>query len=69
MEIAVTDANKLRESTANIELYVDEKRVNLTFSGGLIKHDTKQSEPDLLKRVDKLLYQAKNQGKDRIVYA
>lgn len=66
---ALTDANKLRESIANIELYADDKRVNLTFSGNLIKHDTNQSEPDLLKRVDKLLYQAKNQGKDRIVYA
>jgi diguanylate cyclase len=66
IERALTHANKLRTAIADIRLYADDERVHLSFSGGLVKHDANLNEPALLKSADKLLYQAKNQGKDRI---
>lgn len=43
------------------------KKYNLTVSGGIVQFKKRDSKTTLKKRVDKALYQAKKQGRDRFV--
>lgn len=67
MNQAVISANEIREKVANIEFYYGTERIWITLSGGLVKNEANLAKSELLKRADKLLYQGKKQGKNKII--
>jgi len=60
-----TFANKIRELIANINF---EKLDHITCSFGLTEFRQKDTEQSIMKRVDELLYKAKQNGKNRVEY-
>lgn len=64
---ALSQANDLRTYISRLPFYADDQKVVLSFSGGLVENQPALSEDELLKQADMLLYQAKQQGKDRVL--
>jgi diguanylate cyclase (GGDEF)-like protein len=59
---------RLRFRLAAIEMaQVDGGRLQMTISGGLTSWFPGDTPDEALKRVDRLLYEAKNAGKDRVL--
>ena len=69
-EQGIIIAQKIRTSVASLELYVNDKeKLSLTISGGLSESSPEHKMiNDLIAIADKLLYEAKNSGRDKIVY-
>jgi two-component system, cell cycle response regulator len=70
MDIAITVADRLREIVASdpVSLSGSEQQVSVTVSIGVAKADGPANSPtSLLKLADDALYQAKNQGRNRVV--
>jgi len=65
-----TIINTIREKIANNQFYVNEEdHIHITFSAGVITcKETYSNFYDLVINVDKLLYQAKSTGRNRIIF-
>lgn len=57
-------ANRLRENIENTDI-ISQKR--LTCSFGVVEHDGQEDRTSLIKRVDTLLYKAKNAGRNIVI--
>lgn len=67
-DIALVLADRIRRSVEGIELTIGDEKVDLTISLGLVTvTQFKNSYEDALKLADSALYQAKNQGRNRVV--
>ncbi|WP_394248471.1 GGDEF domain-containing protein [Vibrio profundi] len=67
MDDALGKANDLRSRITQFPLNAGGEKVHLSFSGGLVKNRLGLTEDEVLKRADTLMYQAKEQGKDRVL--
>lgn len=68
IDMALATANQLRTAIMNIEFTIDDDPLTLSFSGGLVKHEEKCDESSLLKRADRLLYRAKEAGRNKVLH-
>lgn len=72
-EGAVFVAEKIRRTIENKEIFTDEKNkgniLKVTVSGGVATYHENLSKADFISRVDKALYKAKNEGRNRICVA
>jgi diguanylate cyclase (GGDEF)-like protein len=65
---AVKLADKIRSSIASKPTFSDKLIIEITVSGGVAQWDNQDADIEsTLKRADKALYQAKEQGRDRII--
>lgn len=64
---AVKITEKIREEITRKTIHVNGEEVRLTLSAGLAEYREGESLSQLAIRADKLMYEAKRQGKDRIV--
>jgi diguanylate cyclase (GGDEF)-like protein len=61
-------AEKIRKSIANSPVFADKLIIEITASGGVAEWDSQEIDiKSTLQRADKALYQAKEQGRDRII--
>lgn len=60
-------AEKLRKEIENMELETNGKKLNITVSLGIITYTDEKSLEELIKKADKAMYEAKQQGKNRVV--
>lgn len=60
-------ANDIREKTAKLKIKYLNKILSFTVSGGVADSHRAKSFNDLFRLVDKALYKAKKQGKNKIV--
>jgi len=69
-ENETTIINTIRDKIANHRFYVnEEEHIHVTFSAGVITcKDNYSNFDDLVINVDKLLYQAKSTGRNRIIF-
>jgi diguanylate cyclase (GGDEF)-like protein len=58
---------RLREQVSKLKLTFGEVRLQLSFSAGLTAHRPGESVTQTLERADRLLYEAKAEGRDRVV--
>ncbi len=66
LESALIFTNRLKNTFSGTSIDPIDQKV--TFSGGLVMWDGKESGEDLVKRADDLLYQAKRNGRNQIKY-
>ena len=67
---AITLAERLRESIATLCPVIDNQMMNLSISIGVTTYQkTDESVNDVFRRADKFLFQAKEQGRNKIVGA
>ncbi|MCD2449660.1 diguanylate cyclase [Methylicorpusculum oleiharenae] len=70
LEEAAQIAARLCEKVAETQLATDHHQINFTVSGGVVQLEDGDLTPEaILKRADIALYQAKQQGRNRIVVA
>ncbi|WP_077037234.1 diguanylate cyclase [Pelomonas sp. KK5] len=71
MPAALAGMERLREKVAALEIPLNEEGqvLHITVSAGLTEHRTGDSLNDTLERADKLLYEAKAQGRNRVIGA
>jgi diguanylate cyclase (GGDEF)-like protein len=66
-----TDLNKAKKLTARLKTAIKSdsmlKKYNLTVSGGITQYKKGDTKKRLKERVDKALYQAKKQGRNRFI--
>lgn len=62
-------AERLREKIQQLEVVIDEHKIDLTVSIGVSqwKNDSFSSAEEFVANADKLLYQAKNNGRNRVI--
>jgi diguanylate cyclase (GGDEF)-like protein len=65
---AVKIAEKIREDISRRIIDVNGRQVRVTISGGVAEYCPGESLSQLAIRADKLMYEAKRQGKDRIAF-
>lgn len=75
-ETSINDARKICERIRNLvenhTFSIENKKVNITISGGVgeaLSSETLTKQQGLVNYVDKLLYDAKNDGKNQIKYS
>lgn len=61
-------AERVRVEVEKLEIIVDDKIVRVTLSGGIAAHANGEDIAQLVKKADLRLYQAKNEGRNRIVF-
>lgn len=59
-------AERIRSSISGLLLETDSVRLNVTTSVGLAVCDSKETAEEFYRRADKMLYQAKRQGRNRV---
>lgn len=64
---AAAGLERLRAQVAAIEIPVDDAQLRLTVSAGLTMHRVGETGMQTLERADKLLYEAKASGRNRVV--
>ena len=67
MSAATAGLERLRAQVAATEVAVGAQHVQLTVSAGLTEHRAGESLADTLERADKLLYEAKAQGRNKVL--
>ncbi len=67
-EESLVRAESIRAKVEKSDFWYDNKPVYLTISAGLIKGIKQQPLAKAMKQADKLLYQAKEKGRNRILY-
>ena len=60
-------AEQLRQAIASEPLFYKARKINLTVSIGVYQMNIGDSEEDIIRGADKALYQAKVQGRDRVI--
>lgn len=60
---------RVRERVARLRVVVPEGAVAVTVSAGIAEHHAGESASDTLARADRALYEAKQQGRDRVITA
>ncbi len=63
---AYSFAQKVREAIEKSKFMYKGTRIEVTVSGGVAARDREKSVPNMLKIADKLLYKAKNNGRNKI---
>ena len=58
---------RLRKKIEKKEFIDEEKKVRVTISGGVVEYEKGMNIKELIERVDKLLYKAKKNGKNKIL--
>ncbi|MBU3022464.1 GGDEF domain-containing protein [Aestuariibacter sp. A3R04] len=64
---AATLAEKIRKTLADSEIWLDERKIGITASFGICEINEDVSVDRALTLADKALYQAKHQGRNRVV--
>jgi diguanylate cyclase (GGDEF)-like protein len=67
IEFSRATIERLREQVTKLELTFGEKRLHVSFSAGLTEHRAGESVTQTLERADRLLYDAKAQGRNRVL--
>ena len=65
-EFLIERAELLRKLVKESFIMVDDKRLNVTISGGVTMLNEKDDVNSVIERADKLMYESKNAGKNRI---
>ena len=60
-------AERVRSEVEKLEIKVGDKIVRVTISGGIASHSSGEDIAQLIKRADLKLYQAKDEGRNRII--
>lgn len=60
-------AERIRENVAALPLEVEGESVQITISGGVASHEKDETLEQFIKRADQLLYEAKREGRNRIL--
>ncbi|HEX5538406.1 MAG TPA: GGDEF domain-containing protein, partial [Methylophilaceae bacterium] len=69
-EAALLIGDRLRQAVEDLSISVDDVTIRLTISIGLVIDSVQQHNlPAMLVEVDRALYQAKSQGRNRVVAA
>ncbi|MDP5018042.1 MAG: GGDEF domain-containing protein, partial [Dolichospermum sp.] len=67
-QAAVITAERIRVNIEEIKIPIDDKLVSITVSIGVGSYQKGDTDIDvLIQRADKALYQAKNQGRNRVI--
>ncbi len=64
---AVKVAEKIRQATSILDVQTGADSISISFSAGVVEHQDKEELNQLVERADKLMYQAKKQGKNLTV--
>ncbi len=67
MHEAFNIAEKIRTAVDKTTAFYEGKEINVTISLGVAQYKDMESEDSLFRRVDKALYEAKNQGRNRSI--
>ena len=67
IEFARATIERLREQVTKLELTFGENRLQVSFSAGLTEHRVGECVTQTLERADRLLYDAKAQGRNRVL--
>lgn len=67
MSLARATMDRLREQVANMELAFGDDFLQISFSAGLTTYRSGECATQTLERADRLLYDAKAQGRNRVV--
>ncbi|RCS25429.1 GGDEF domain-containing protein [Phyllobacterium salinisoli] len=59
-------ADRIRKAISDIDIAIDDANLKVTTSIGVAVWDRRESWQDFYRRADKLLYNAKNTGRDRV---
>ncbi len=65
-DLMVRLGNRIRKAIAGLEIDLGDARLAVTVSIGLAIWDRRESSKDLYRRADKMLYAAKNMGRNRV---
>lgn len=65
LEKAILTAKKIREKILSCDFKIEQK---VTCSFGITTYTLEDTPDSLIKKVDDMLYRAKNEGRDRIIY-
>ncbi len=60
-------AERIRLGIESADFMAEDKVIKVTISGGVAAHQSEESLAELIKKADRLLYQAKKGGRNRIV--
>jgi diguanylate cyclase (GGDEF)-like protein len=60
-------AEKIRQEISGTDLQLGTEPLRITFSAGVAEHASGESLEQLVERADKLMYEAKRQGKNRVI--
>ncbi len=66
-KVAEAVAEKLRSFIAQVEFPVDGETIRLTASFGIVQYSNERSLMELIEKADKAMYQAKQEGKNRVI--
>lgn len=58
---------KIKTATSSLDVQPGMASIRLTFSAGVVEHNNEETLTQVVDRADKLMYQAKAQGKNRVV--
>ena len=67
--LARAGLERLRQRAASLIVNANGTELRVTVSAGLTEHIAGESVPQALERADRALYEAKAQGRDRVVVA
>jgi len=67
--LARAGVERLRQRAASLVVNANGTELRVTVSAGLTEHIAGESVPQALERADRALYEAKGQGRDRVVVA
>ncbi|MBA8839432.1 diguanylate cyclase (GGDEF)-like protein [Ochrobactrum sp. RH2CCR150] len=65
-ELMIKLANRIRKAIATLEIDLGDVKLTVTVSIGLAIWDRRETSKDLYRRADKMLYAAKNMGRNRV---
>lgn len=69
LETAIAVAEKLRAAVAAHEVAYEGERIAISFSGGIAQHSDDANVNETLRDADRALYEAKTQGRNRVIIA
>ncbi|MGN6447959.1 MAG: GGDEF domain-containing protein [Brucella intermedia] len=65
-ELMIKLANRIRKAISALEIDLGDEKLGVTVSIGLAIWDRRETSKDLYRRADKMLYAAKNMGRNRV---
>lgn len=67
-DAALAVAEKIGKITAGRDIHIGGDTVNITVSGGVVEYTEGETHVQLTTRADRLMYRAKEQGKNRVLF-